>query len=736
MHRIIVAALSGAMLLLLAPAFPAARVSAQARSTRFTLEQVMSYPFPDELVASQGGNRIAWTFNERGVRNIYAADAPQFTVRKLTNYDADDGQELTGLRFSEDGETIVYVRGGDHGSNWPAEGNLMPDPTSMPVQPKMQVWTVAARGGSAPKLIADGDEPAITSKSHRIALVRDKKIWVAPIDGGGTPEAIFARGSSGSPVWSPDGQTLAFVSDREDHSFIALFSGMDKPLRYLAPSTSRDSDPVWSPDGSRIAFVRQPGRGGVPISPLDARPQPWALWVADAASGTARDVWKSGTRLVDSIPNIAGNMSPAWVAGDRLAFIGYQDGWPHLYSVPSTGGAATLLTPGSFMVEHASLSPDRRFIVYSANTGSDPLDIDRRHIFRVPVDAAAPSTLTNGATIEWTPEVTSDGRFLVYLQSNAQQPPLPTVQPIDGGAARRLAADHVPSDFPSAQLVTPQQVIFKSSDGVEVHAQLFKAGAGAGAGAGAEAGVAKRPALVYVHGGPPRQMLLGWHYMGYYANDYAVNQYLASRGFIVLSVNYRLGIGYGFAFHRPDKAGARGASEYLDVIAGGRYLQGRDDVDAGRIGIWGGSYGGYLTALALGRNSDVFATGVDIHGVHDWTRQTRATLNLIPAFERDGITEDDLRTAARVTYESSPISAVPTWKSPVLLIHGDDDRNVDFHQTVDLRQRLEARGVRVEEIVIPDDIHDFLLWRSWRTVAGAVSGYFERMLMKPAASSP
>jgi dipeptidyl aminopeptidase/acylaminoacyl peptidase len=226
-------------------------------------------------------------------------------------------------------------------------------------------------------------------------------------------------------------------------------------------------------------------------------------------------------------------------------------------------------------------------------------------------------------------------------------------------------------------------------------------------------------------------MLLGWHYMGYYANDYAVNQYLANRGFIVLSVNYRLGIGYGFAFHRPEKAGARGASEYLDVIAGGHYLQGRDDVDAGRMGIWGGSYGGYLTALALGRNSDVFAAGVDIHGVHDWSRQMRATLNLMPAYARDGITEDDLRTAARVTYESSPISSVKTWKSPVLLIHGDDDRNVDFHQTVDLRQRLDAQGVKVEEIVIPDDIHDFLLWRSWRTVAGAVSGYFERMLMKP-----
>src|SRR5204863_1704821 len=127
------------------------------------------------------------------------------------------------------------------------------------------------------------------------------------------------------------------------------------------------------------------------------------------------------------------------------------------------------------------------------------------------------------------------------------------------------------------------------------------------------------------------------------------------------------GIGYGHAFQNPERAGYRGASEYLDVIAAGKYLQTRADVDAKRVGIWGGSYGGYLTALALGRNSDVFAAGVDIHGVHSWFRQGRAAPNLSAALAGDGITQADLETAARVTYESSPVSAVKTWKSPVLL---------------------------------------------------------------------
>jgi dipeptidyl aminopeptidase/acylaminoacyl peptidase len=222
--------------------------------------------------------------------------------------------------------------------------------------------------------------------------------------------------------------------------------------------------------------------------------------------------------------------------------------------------------------------------------------------------------------------------------------------------------------------------------------------------------------------------------MYYYANDYAANQALVSRGFIVLSVNYRLGNGYGHAFHNPERGGARGAAEYLDVIAAGRYLQTRPDVDAKRIGIWGGSYGGYLTALALGRNSDVFAAGVDIHGVHDRLPAVNAD-QLARAMVGDGITEADYKQALKVAYESSPISAVLTWQSPVLLIHADDDRNVQFHQTVDLKRRLLERGVKVDELVIPDDVHDFLLWRNWKTVITAAEDYFDRMFLRRTTSS-
>ena len=288
---------------------------------------------------------------------------------------------------------------------------------------------------------------------------------------------------------------------------------------------------------------------------------------------------------------------------------------------------------------------------------------------------------------------------------------------ISGGAPRLLAGERLPADFPASQLVTPELVSFRASDGVEAHGQLFKPIGGA----------TRKPAIVYVHGGGPRQMMLGWHNRWEYANDYGANQYLVSRGFIVLSVDYRLSVGYGQAFQFAENTGPRGATEYRDILAGGKYLQSRPDVDPSRIGIWGASLGGYLTALALGRNSEVFAAGVDIHGVHDRLPPVNAA-QLAHAIVGDGITEADLRQALKVEYESSPIAAVSTWKSPVLLIHGDDDRTVDFHQTVDLERRLLAKGVNVEELVLPDDVHDSLLWRHWKTSITALAEFFERTL--------
>jgi dipeptidyl aminopeptidase/acylaminoacyl peptidase len=691
-------------------------------SGSFTLGQVLSYPYPLELKASRSGTRVAWIENRRGARNVWVAEGPAWKARRLTDNDGDDGLELTQLQLSDDGRHLVWVRGGSHDANWPSPGGVEPNPALAPQKPAIEIWSADFEKGS-PRKLAEGDAPAISPNGERVAYLKDHQAWSIAFDGKKDAASLFfCRGETGSLAWSPDGRRLAFVSDRGDHSLIGIYSSEKDPIRFLAPSASLDSNPVWSPDGTRVAFIRQPGKGGPPEKLLEEEPAPWSIWTADAGTGQARAAWSSPETLAGSLPETDAGPSLQWASGGRLVFLAELDGWPHLYSVADSGGAPLLLTPGNFMVDAIALTPDRRQVVYVANTGADPDDDDRRHLFRVPVDAAQPAAITSGAGLEWMPAVTGDGSTVVFVAAGAKSPPRPAVVSLAGGAPRRLAESEIPPDFPTESLVVARKVVFRSADGLAIHGQVFETPGGA----------AKKPALLFIHGGPPRQMLLGWHYMDYYSCAYAMNQYLASRGYVAMTVNYRLGVGYGRAFQHPQHAGPAGAAEYQDVLAAGKYLASLPEVDGSRVGVWGGSYGGYLTAIALAKNSDLFAAGVDWHGVHDWLTEG-GDYEIAAYFRRRQLRYEkgDLKEAMDVAWKSSPDSMIDTWRSPVLLIAGDDDRNVDFHQTADLARRLEKAKVVHEVIVIPDEIHGFLRFAAWLRAESATAEFFDRMFGSP-----
>jgi dipeptidyl aminopeptidase/acylaminoacyl peptidase len=682
---------------------PAALAFAQAQQS-FTLEQVLSAPFPSELEAARSLPRIAWIWDEQGKRNIYVAEAPEFRARRLTSYFEEDGQELSGLQLSADAATIVYTRG--EGKN---KAGQSPNPTSNPAGVEQSVNQIPWTGGE-PRKIDAGHSPQLSSKGV-CAYLKDGALWLASLASAEKPVQLGIHGTSGQQRWSPDGSKLAFRSDRGDHSFIGIYDVATKNVRFIAPTVDSDSTPEWSSDGKRLAFIRRPALPrdtpeGYFIAP--DRPHPWAIWVADEETGNANEVWHSGKEAKDSFPYMAEDTGGGvihWAAENRLVFASEQDGWQHLYSVAVTGGAPKLLTPGQCEVEQWSFTHDRKTILFNSNCN----DIDRRHLWSVEASGGAPAPLSAGQGIEWSPLAVADSGYLAFVGSDATHSARPFVRSLRDprSAARPLGEESWPAQFPGEKLVVPQQVVFPSPDGLEIHGQLFlpnnmKPGD-------------KRPGLLFFHGGSMRQMLLGWHYMYYYSNAYGMNQYLANRGYVVLSVNYRSGIGYGRGFREAPGRAGRGASEYQDVVAAGKYLALRPEVDASRIGLWGGSYGGYLTALGLARNSDRFAAGVDFHGVHDWPTDNWDGKNISPEL-------------TKLAHDSSPVSSVEQWKSPVLFIHGDDDRNVYFAQTVDLVARLRERGVHVEQLIFPDEIHDFLLHRSWLKAYGAAAAFFDRVL--------
>jgi dipeptidyl aminopeptidase/acylaminoacyl peptidase len=666
--------------------FPALLLAATAwaQQAPFTLNQVLGFAFPSELAASPSGAKVAWVSNMRGLRNIMVAEPPGYAARAVTAFTQDDGQDIQHLRWTGDSSALVFVRGAE------ANPELRPDGVSE------DVWVVALNN-SAPRRIGSGNWPEPSPNGGTLAYISGNQVWTAPLNGSAPPAQAFkTRGVCQRPVWSPDGSRIALTVERGDHSFVGVFSPASRTLRFLDPGVYFDSEPAWSPDGRSIAFLRIPSTGLRQVREARRAGDPWSIRIVPAEGGQGHEIWRANEGPGSVFREMRARNQVLW-AGDRIVFPWEGDGWLHLYSVQANGGKALPLTPGDFEIEDAALLPGNTEILYSSNQG----DPDRRHLWRTPVAASRLTPVTVGSGIESYPAPLSDGT-VAFLQADARHPLQPAIQ--QGRESRALDPQSLAADFPLQRVITPQPVSFPSTDKLyQIHGQILLPPNASG----------RNPAVVFFHGGPRRQMLLGWNPMQYYSNAYAFNQYLANSGFIVLSINFRSGTGYGMEFRESPGFGASGSTEFFDIQGAADYLRSRADVDPARIGAWGGSYGGYLTALALARASDVFRVGVDFHGVHDWAAELR-----VPKADPD----------YKVAFDASPMAFLKTWRSPVLLIHGDDDPDVQFNQTVMLASALRRQKVEVEELIFPDEVHEFLLYRDWLTAYARSADFLIRRL--------
>lgn len=672
-------------------------ISAQGDS----LKDWLKTPYVSTLSAASSNNTLVFQVNQEGVRNIYKASAPDFKVEKITNFTDDDGLELTSVKLSGDGRWLVFVRGGEHSGNSAVRAG---NPASLVKKQSILIHVVDLQNGQE-KIMGEGDYPVFHPDGQSITFIRSGQAWTYSLNSQEIKPLFHVTGSVGGLQWSKDGKRLLFSSARSSHSFVGIFDIGNDKIRWLAPDFHRDRFPKWSPDEKSVAFIRTDATGTEVKPILERRHTPWSICVVNLESDKLTEIWSAPRTLAGSVPSWQGTFNMEWNLPETLTFLSYQDGWPHLYAISKDGKELTQLTKGEYTVDQITYSSDKSKILFGANAGKSKEDIDRKHIGMVEVRNKKLTWLTSGEGIEANPSFFNDNKSVAFLSSELSRPYLPAVIDINKPESITIIGEELLAGLDFSQHVKPQHVSFKSEDGTLVYGQLFVP----------QNLKSKAPGLVYIHGGPRRQMFLGWHFLDYYFADYILNQYLASQGFVVLSVNYRMGTGYGFDFQNPEKVGNQGASEYKDILASGKWLQQHPLIDPERVGVFGGSYGGYLTALALGKNSDIFVAGVDVHGVHSrLLRQNQEQF------------ADDFKVASQIALESSPIHYVDNWRSPVLIIHADDDQNVAFTQSIDLYNRLKERNVEVETLVFPDDNHHWMVFKNLVKVKEATAEFLIR----------
>ncbi len=453
------------------------------------------------------------------------------------------------------------------------------------------------------------------------------------------------------------------------------------------------ASPVLSPDGSAaIAAVRA----------ADNKDR-W-LVLLDPESGKGRvldhqhdDAWVR--------PGFGGGDSYGWIDSKRIWFLSESTGFQHLYALALADAAPRALTSGRFEVHDARLAPDRA----SFHVTTSEAHAGERHLYRVPVAGGAPTRITKetGAHLG---QLSPDGQTLGEVFSNGRTPPEVYLSPATGGLGRRVTVSPRPA-FRAQAWQDPPVITFKARDGVDVPARLFTPES---VGALRDP---RKPGVVFVHGA-------GWlqnahRFWSNYYREYFFHHLLASRGYVVIDVDYRGSAGYGRDW-RTAVAGFMGGKDLEDVVDAAKYLVEKEGVDAKRVGVYGGSYGGFITLMAMFTTPDVFAAGAALRPVTDWAHYNHPyTSNILGTPPRD----------VEAYRKSSPIYFAEGLKGALLICHGMVDTNVHFQDSVRLAQRLiELRKENWELAVYPVENHGFEEATSWADEYKRILALFEKTL--------
>jgi dipeptidyl aminopeptidase/acylaminoacyl peptidase len=446
----------------------------------------------------------------------------------------------------------------------------------------------------------------------------------------------------------------------------------------------------WGPGGDRALVM------GVAFDFKDR----W-IYVAGPDGKTATVDHDRDTAWVQG-PNL---YATGWLRDGRVWFLSEKTGWSHLYTVSAAGGPATALTSGSWEVTSVEPSADgRAFTIVTGETHPG-----ERAVYSVPAGGGARTRLT--PMQGWTEGGPSpDGRWLAVLHSTADAPPELYLQANRAGAQPRRVTTSTTAEFRAGPWIRPEVVRFRARDGQTVYARIYRPRE---LGAQPHGG-----AVLFVHGaGYLQNAHRGW---STYYREYMFNQLLASRGYTVMDVDYRGSAGYGAAWRTGVYRHMGGGKDLEDHVDAVRWLVANEGVDAKRVGIYGGSYGGLVTLMAMFREPDTFRSGAALRSVTDYAHYNHWYASRIL-----NQPQDDSLAYRR----SSPIYYAEGLRGDLLIAHGMVDTNVHFQDVVRLSQRLIELGKTHWELAVyPVEDHGFTRPESWTDEYRRILELFERTL--------